>query len=505
MPQQNPQGDWIAAKDRLLNKGWQASAIKPVPPKSIPDHILQFLTGIANPATETADDPELGTSDLAMAAMPFIGGIGKVGAKAAMGLGKLPFKGPEGFYSRVNRIAEGLPDAIHPNKFAALLKSGAAQEEVAYRQIPEFLQSANNRNISKEDIFKWLTEHPAPEINVGRRVESLTVDQRRKMNELQDYGRPRTPEQIAEYQRLQVLDHQRSNYSQYKVPGGSNYQETLMQYKPQVNSGKSGWSVLDKDGGVVERFVNEAEANHLASILGSNEFKVKPTQVGEIDNYFGPHWPDDPNVLVHGRSQTMRSGSPGHLIENVQSDLHQLGRKTGYYDPQKPYNVFDPKDGVSIANFKTEDEALEFINRHDNAQYLDYSTPDMQEGAPSFPLKADWPDLQFKQEILDAARKPDAEWTGVTGSEHLRKRGETISPQFQDQRLPDTLKKLLKPFGGGPIEQVSLQDAAKAWIARLTPEMKAQIISKGFPLMTVALMAVGGSTNRSNPPQLLPK
>lgn len=75
MPQQ---GDWISARDRLNSKPMGATSIKPTPPKSIPDRILQFLTGIPNPATATTDDIEngVGPADLSMAALPIFGRFG---------------------------------------------------------------------------------------------------------------------------------------------------------------------------------------------------------------------------------------------------------------------------------------------------------------------------------------------------------------------------------------------------------------------------------------------
>lgn len=75
MPQQ---GDWLAARDRLNSKPMGATSIKPTPPKSIPDHILQWLTGITNPATATTTDIEqgMGPADITMAALPFFGRVG---------------------------------------------------------------------------------------------------------------------------------------------------------------------------------------------------------------------------------------------------------------------------------------------------------------------------------------------------------------------------------------------------------------------------------------------
>lgn len=69
--------------------------------------------------------------------------------------------------------------------------------------------------------------------------------------------------------------------------------------------------------------------------------------------------------------------------------------------------------------------------------------------------------------------------------------------QFYDQTLPSKLQKLLKPFGG-KVELSSIPVPGKgnvpAWIAKLTPEMKAAILKRGFPMMSVA-GAAGAALN----------
>ena len=49
------------------------------------------------------------------------------------------------------------------------------------------------------------------------------------------------------------------------------------------------------------------------------------------------HWPNNPNVMVHSRSQSfdLPNGELLHLVDEAQSDLHAEGRKRGYYDPKK--------------------------------------------------------------------------------------------------------------------------------------------------------------------------
>ena len=87
---------------------------------------------------------------------------------------------------------------------------------------------------------------------------------------------------------------------------------------------------------------------------------------------------------------------------------------------------------------------------------------------------------------------------------------------FYDRQLPDRLNKILGPFGG-KVEQADLPVGmqfkhgvatttidqvpapVKAWIARLSPEMKAQIKEKGLPLLMLLLAREMEGQNANNP------
>jgi len=99
------------------------------------------------------------------AAAPFVGG-------AAAHLAAVL---PPGFYSRVERVAEQVgKKGIHPNKLASLLKSGASQEEVAYRNLPDLITRKGNQLISKEELAAHLAQHPPPGVEPVVRGELPT-------------------------------------------------------------------------------------------------------------------------------------------------------------------------------------------------------------------------------------------------------------------------------------------------------------------------------------------
>jgi len=104
----------------------------------------------------------------------------------------------------------------------------------------------------------------------------------------------------------------------------------------------------------------------------------------------------------------------------------------------------------------------------------------------------------MEREIVDAAES-GAGWIAITPSEVLRNRGETIGPQFQDQRLPNILEKLLAPFGGGSKEMAEISKGVFAPIVRLTPEMRKRILKEGIPLMAL-MAAIHEAGGEESPP-----
>lgn len=164
-----------------------------------------------------------------------------------------------------------------------------------------------------------------------------------------------------------------TRYSQYKLPGGSNYQETVLQM-PGVD-------------------------------------------------YTSSHFGDVPNYVAHMR--TADHGT-GRLIEEAQSDLHQKARKEGYeklpdttgwmagVDNRqgglfpgnlKKYNVYDQQGAyVSSVTALSEQEAIQ------------KGAALRKEGVADAPFRKDWP-LQLFKRALTKAVADGKEWIGWTGGE----------------------------------------------------------------------------------------
>lgn len=83
-------------------------------------------------------------------------------------------------------------------------------------------------------------------------------------------------------------------------------------------------------------------------------YKEKIVTFGQDDRYASGHWPEGPgNYLLHTRSQNdYVGGNRSRLVMEVQSDLHQQGRKQGYSTIQ-PEDV----DSLTDLHFKILEEA----------------------------------------------------------------------------------------------------------------------------------------------------
>lgn len=460
-------------------------------------------------------------------------------------------KGLKGLYSRLtDSIVQQLPAKAMPSKIASVAKSGASAEEIGYRKLNEFLAERNpSTPIAKEEVLAHLDANPI-ELNVKKLTSPET--RAKALGEEFDsvYGpnwdRPRDPEDWAtdDFPGLTDVDRQRwldvhdgvgpdTQYSNYVVPGGTDYQETLIKAPVQDNPIIRGLErTANQKRAEVERLFNESyEAGAAGDPIRADYFRrmgeaIERDEIGPLvrqmegarinSSYDSPHWDGEPNVLVHSRAnnrtlaepptETQRlnrefqlanlsrdarekeawirdnvfdgehydelmklrdeyahlAGKPlrtnareGRFVEEVQSDLHQLGAKVGY-TPQE--------HALKQAEFEAKLEKLrEASNSSDPAvvrgvleqeQRLLPQRYQLEKGPiPNLPFQKSYPDLAIKEQLLEAANDPKAEWFGMSGAETQQLRfpdpaNEKGMSFMYDQKHPSILEKLLKPFGG---------------------------------------------------------
>jgi hypothetical protein len=127
------------------------------------------------------------------------------------------------------------------------------------------------------------------------------------------------------------------------------------------------------------------------------------------DIYRSSHWPDDPNTIVHVRHNDRELPGVGNALhlEEVQSDLHQTGRKQGYRD--QPLTT-RKQEGIPAHA----DPIYEAVDPGGAVRGRGYSPEEARSAAegvalPNLPFKESWPDLALKRMLHKAAteRNPD--------------------------------------------------------------------------------------------------
>lgn len=143
----------------------------------------------------------------------------------------------------------------------------------------------------------------------------------------------------------------------------------------------------------------------------------------DSQDYKSGHW-DGSNQLFHVRHQefTDADGKKLWLIEEIQSDWHQQGRKKGYKDGKQKYQIlFDnrplPVDQDSGNEFASQEEAAAYVkssippSMHGKITYRPYGGGEI----PDAPMKKSWEEMAFKWAVHQAV-EANAERIGwVTG------------------------------------------------------------------------------------------
>ncbi len=401
-----------------------------------------------------------GLGALLSAAVPVVGGVKGT-------LAELAGAGP-GLFSRVDAAVAQLPaKGAHPNKILSILKSNASAEELAYRQVPEFLASKGNATVTPAEMAAHLADHPAPmptvktlrgspmSQNLERRAHEYlgrppnTADDyvrvgRQLEGEAQQFQRRHQDELARQYFDLSdeatrlaedVDTHTGSTagtpqYRAYQLPGGENYRETLLTLPQQPHNTYDGFvTQMEKKYGQgydTERLTPAEQATQ-------GRLWAEAQQPGGMTNqtFRGSHFSDTPNILAHTRSneRTLPTGERGHFIEEVQSDWHQTGKQKGYQGQINPdWRIVPISEWEKAPRGATEgfvvldkdgNSALGVYGRNlPTRESAEQAAIKSGEGrVPDAPFKENWPDLALKQHLLDAAADPKAEWLGVSSAD----------------------------------------------------------------------------------------
>lgn len=380
-------------------------------------------------------------------------------------------QGLKGLYSRVSRVAEALPEYLHPAKALSLFRNNASGEELAYRGVPDFLGSTQGR-VSKQAIQEHLGQHPAPQVGVKTLQAPTGISGYDGAGGLV-YSQHGTPINPVQYNRPDL-----------NLPGGKDYTESLLQLHRPTEPGHAVWKVEHKPTGTFHEFptIDDAHAFAYGQEHGGDwtihhpnmnaQGKYDLPVAGTPPPYTSSHWPNDPNVLTHTREDVRpdQSGALGRFLQEVQSDWHQAGKTKGYHgipdvaaqeafnDSREHRNALQSVARQMLLSadnlgYPTAWEAMEDMARQSRITSPDFALaahdwtgaedarqavhhflvadeahqrlpdPGIKTGqVPDAPFKDTWPDLALKKHVMDVAGNPDLNWLGFTTGETQGKR-----------------------------------------------------------------------------------
>lgn len=360
------------------------------------------------------------------------------------------------FYSAVDEAIASLPNKALGDQFVKeLLKRGVKPQEIIDRRIGEklgapILQKTRTvklkkpdekgrteiqekyfevqpsekgvKSVSKEEVERIAAENPAPQIREkvlrGERPEdehySLEFDDAEDAWVVSDqWGMPKRSfeddDEALEYLNAKNLGTTHYEKDGLTFPGGENYREILIKLPSGYQSshfGKEGKDLLaharvadrreltytpeqaEEIGQRIAQSMNISDPNVLgngAPGIAARKGVITPQEAAQYS-----HYRKFKNVPLEGAERKTLH------IEEIQSDLHQTGRREGY----KPSDIDKQIDDL-MQRHAAEQSLPERMRLMEQIQGLEAI---QERGVPEAPFKGNWHELVMKRLLDDAVR-----------------------------------------------------------------------------------------------------
>ena len=424
------------AADKLLGIGGQ-ERYQTWPEKMVRNALAAPHDVLNNPQPMTSEDLIKPANDIAALAgggsIPFAGkgALGSFGGKLVQ-VEHDPFAAPT-FYSALEKAIENTSQAkMSGEQWLGTLKnkSGVKPEEIEYTGLENFL--AGKQNATKQEVQGFIKNNKVElkEVNKGGEINSKGWTVKEAKNGWGVYdengkfqGNAVKDRQSTAQDAIDFVANQNKNldtkFSQWQLPGGENYRETLLTLPPTPKV-KEVFEVRPREGKNPFAVYLKGEREHMRSFATKDEadvFAAKQNEHAfEMSNDFkSSHW-DEPNVLTHMRmNDRVIDGKKSLHIEEIQSDAHQLGRQTGYKISPELKVKADKIDEKLLAHSDAEkimgnpdlNAALkEAVDKKiiTQAEADTYAKVTKNENAtvPDFPFKKTWHELALKRALREA-------------------------------------------------------------------------------------------------------
>lgn len=293
-----------------------------------------------------------------------------------------PQESAGGFYSAAQKAIDKMPNKMETDAFIKYLKNnGVKDDEITWSGITKAIEG--KETITKDEIM-GVFGNPVMESKVLSGVPSdEEILKSKEWFGIED----NVWEKITQAEKQSYYDEMMQNrknkvpnqakYEGYSIKDvGENYREELMTL-PSENKLKL--AELNKQYDELDNKIKITE-------YGSDEYNLLKAQRSAINDeiqaipynsnglYKSSHW-DEPNVLLHTRKQdTLIDGQKTLLVEEIQSDWHQDGRKIGYeIDPMKRHEELNQQLANKEISYEEFTRELKKINSNKKLPQAPYS------------------------------------------------------------------------------------------------------------------------------------
>lgn len=330
----------------------------------------------------------------------------KAGAKGA--------KKAAPFFSKADVVL----DELQRNKgtgdefLTEIVKKGAKPTELKERGIEKALKG--KPKMTKAEVQKVFEQKAPPKVQEKVLTDVPDYDEWLEAKAQEEYGVDYFDLSKDEKKKLDKMygDLPATQYEKYKTPGGENYREILLKL-PAFDSKRL--MELEADIRRSESVYRDPMSmpDFRAKLAELETLKAEQAAAGAP--YTSSHYKDDPNLLAHIRVQDFKTpeGKKVLLVDEVQSDWHQEGRKKGY----DVYPTQEELDKIAEFERKSQNNTISMSER---AQWA--ALRNKREGVvPDAPFKKNWHELAMKR-VLDYAAENGYDTVAITPGAEQAKR-----------------------------------------------------------------------------------
>ena len=383
------------------------------------------------------------------------------------------------FYSQMGKIVDGMKqDKFAADSVISMLRGrGVKAEEIRWSGIATWLEG--KKSVTKQELQEFIA---GSQLQIGEQMSDASP-----WDIVKDGDNYIIKDEDGEILETWVYDKGEriwvSDVDETPAPGIASIRNFA---KDQYGDGGNRWAEYTLNGGTNYR--------ELVFTMPNSSYSNQMMRT---------HWGDDAEgVLVHARIQDfVVDGKKMLFIEEIQSDLHNEGRESGYYTDEDIERVDALKAKAHEAFLKVEDYSMElagsageweFVAKteegakllaeyHDANEKYKKADNELLSKIPDAPFKETYHEYVLKR-LLRMATEQGYDSIGWTPAEIQVKRW---SKEFEkayrieyDQEMPKFLKKYGRQWGA-KVDNTKAPNGEDIWSMDITDSMKDSVLHEG--------------------------